>query len=397
MNLKQQALLILAVIFLGLAFSARFLSTKPFEIPKDKYLKIEATIKEEPKISGDRQILRIGDSTVFAALFPPYEVGDVLIVEGTVDSKTRIFEGEVTKVGEKKSFFGDLSFLRRKIAINITSMLPAREAAIVTGTVLGLDQIEKSFKEELIKTGTIHVVVVSGQNLTLIAGIFIAFAKYIGRRIALVLAVLAVFSYALLTGFEPPVVRASLMVFAATLAVFLGKETSAIWLISAAALLILFFAPRSVLDVSFQLTFAASIGIVILGQRLTKSWGKLPFLGQNAAIATSAYLFTMPVILYHFGQSSALALIANILVAELVLPIMILGFATAIFSLIFAPIALAFAWLSYVPAFAFTTIVEIFSRFSGSFNLGEENLLVAIVVYALIFALLYLWRQKTKS
>src|SRR3990167_10013979 len=127
------------------------------------------------------------------------------------------------------------SDLRDKISNNVGALLPAREATLVVGMVLGVDTISQEFRQELIKTGTIHVVVVSGQNLMIVAGIFLALTKYLGRRQSMILAILAVFSYAFLTGFEPPVVRASIMVLVSTLAIFLGREADALWSLFIAA------------------------------------------------------------------------------------------------------------------------------------------------------------------
>ncbi|MEX2028009.1 MAG: ComEC/Rec2 family competence protein, partial [Candidatus Curtissbacteria bacterium] len=238
------------------------------------------------------------------------------------------------------------------------------EATLLQGTVVGVDNIDQTFREQLIKTGTIHVVVVSGQNLAIVAGLFMAFAKYIGRRKALVLACIAVFLYAAIAGFSAPVMRAAVMVMVSTIAVYAGREVWPIWSLLLAALVILFISPSAAGEISFQLTFAASLGIMTLGKVLARIFARVPVLGENAAVATSAYLFTAPVILFYFGRVSPLAPLVNILVAEAVAPIMVLGFLTAGVSLIFMPLAQILAFLAYVPAFYFVKVVEVFSKIS---------------------------------
>ena len=428
----------LAVIILGLGFAYRLSTAKIEKIPRNQSVKLAATVKVEPRISGGLQVLEIGDSQVYVYLYPRYKVGDRIVVEGEVDSEGRIFRPQIEVVGHQDSLSSFFSGLRLNISQNIASYLPSREATIVSGTVLGVDTIERDFRDQLVKTGTIHVVVVSGQNLMIVAGVFLALGKYFGRRRSLVLATAAVFVYAALTGFEPPVVRASLMVLASTLAIFFGRQTFPVWQLIMAALIILFFWPQAVFEVSFQLTFAATLGIMTLGQRLAslrfKSEARIPksetntnvqnsksktvlnlnhsnfnivsnfelrisdLLIQNAAIATSAYLFTAPIILFYFGRISPLAPFSNILIAEAVFPVMILGFLVSIASLIFSPLAQLISYIAYVPAFYFVKVVEFFAKVPVSqITFGKGNLAAILIFYLLIFILLLVWTQKPKS
>lgn len=330
-------------------------------IPRNQLVTLVATIKSEPRISFDKQVIAVGDSRAYVSLFPKYRVGDRLKIEGKVDERGRMFNPKVEKTGEVLSIMYKVSSIRGGISDKIKSMLPSREATLVVGSVLGVDNIEQGFRDQLIATGTIHVVVVSGQNLAIVAALFLKLAKYVGRRQSLVLATLVVFAYALLTGFAPPVVRASLMVLAASLSIFLGRQTLPVLNLFVAALLILFIWPSALFEVSFQLTFAASLGIMTMGQKLSKLLERVPVFGENAAIATSAYLFTAPVIFWHFGRLSLISPIANIFVAEAVFPIMVFGFLTVGASLIFMPLAQVFAYLAYVPALYFVAVVEFFS------------------------------------
>src|SRR3990167_1130890 len=217
------------IFLLGFGFAYRLSTSKIEKIPRNQSVKLAATVKVEPRISGGSQVIEIGDSQVYVDLYPRYRVGDRIAVEGEVDSEGRIFRPQIEIVGHQDSLSGFFSGLRLNISQNIASYLPSREATIVSGTVLGVDTIERDFRDQLVKTGTIHVVVVSGQNLMIVAGGFFAFGKYFGRRRSLVLATAAVFVYAALTGFEPPVVRASLMVLASTLAIFFGRQTFSLW------------------------------------------------------------------------------------------------------------------------------------------------------------------------
>ena len=338
---------------------------KPPFIPKNQQLTFVATIATQPRLSARNQIIKVGDSFLFVPYYPRYKVGDKLKVEGFVDADGRIFNAKVEKIGEKAGVWLFLARWRQVIAENIDKTLPSDEAALVKGMVLGVDEIGRDFREALIATGTIHVVVVSGQNLSIVAGLFLGLINVLGRRLSLVLATAAVFAYALLTGFEPPVVRASLMVLTAAVAVFLGRQSLPILNLTLAAILILFIWPQALLEISFQLTFAATLGIMTLGQYLSKI-SKLKsqmanLLVNNAAVATSAFIFTAPVIYYHFDRVALISPLVNVLVAELVVPVMILGFLIAGAGLIFMPLAQFLAYLVYVPALVFVKLVEVFS------------------------------------
>ena len=368
-SLQAVGIYILCVAILGLALAWRITADQPQKIARNQEITLVATISTQPKISERSQIIAVGDSRLFVPLYPRFKVADRLRIEGVVDEEGRIFNAKVEKTGGVASTWSLVAGLRSRIEANINQLLPSREAALVGGMVLGVDSIEREFRDQLIKTGTIHVVVVSGQNLSIVAGLFLSGAGFIPRRLSLLMAVVAVFAYALLTGFEPPVVRASLMVLFSSIAIYFGREKIALWSLILAALIILFFWPQALLEISFQLTFAATLGIITLGlaiqnlaaKRLRRSSLIVDSVCANGAIAISAYIFTAPIILFYFSRISPIAPLVNILVAELVSPIMILGFLIAGTSLIFMPLAQIFAYLAYVPATIFVAIINIFS------------------------------------
>src|SRR3990167_2532736 len=187
----QRFLYVFAIFILGLAFAYRISTAQTQKIPRNQNIKLAATVKNEPRISGGLQVLEIGDARVYVDLYPRYKVGDRILVEGEADSEGRIFRPQLEIIGRQKSIAGFFSGLRLKISQNIASYLPSREATIVSGTVLGVDTIERDFRDDLVKTGTIHVVVVSGQNLMIVAGVFLALEKYLGKRRSLLLATAA--------------------------------------------------------------------------------------------------------------------------------------------------------------------------------------------------------------
>ena len=420
---------------------------KEVKLPKNQPVHFEATIKLDPRISDGGQVISIADAKIYTDLYPRVTMGDRISVEGEADDRGRMFGAKVQKVGQKRGFFVYLIKLRREISDKIFAMLPQDEATLVVGSVLGVDQINASFRDKLIKTGTIHVVVVSGQNLMIVVGVLASLINYIGRRKTRVLTLALVFFYALLTGFEPPVVRATLMVLFTTMALFFGREIRPVWGLFLAAFVIIFIWPAAISEVSFQLTFAATLGIVTLGQRLSRSnvgparlyptptssldtnpdtepkmspdaaaQSNVPAAFDAAgaragtprpsptskflnllAVPLSAYLFTAPTILYYFGQVSLISPLVNVLVVEAVAPIMTLGFLIAISALIFTPIAQTLAFLAFVPAFYFSQVVRFSASLPvGMLSLGKNSLVFVIAFYILVFSLIWLFSYKDK-
>src|SRR3989338_4790955 len=226
MRLHQNLLYVVLIFLLGLGFAFRLFwqTLEEINLPRNQQISFSANIAKEPKFSGQWQVIEIAGSRIYTDFYPRFRVGDRIKVTGRIDDQGRIFAPQIQIIAGKQGLAGYLSKVRAKASENISKLLPLREAILVNGTVLGVDDIEGKFRDQLIKTGTIHVVVVSGQNLMIVAGIFLSLIKYLGRRKSLILALAAVFVYAALTGFEPPVLRASLMVLFSTLAIYFGRE-----------------------------------------------------------------------------------------------------------------------------------------------------------------------------
>lgn len=400
----QKTYFAIFISILVVVASARLLlslgrSQKPV-FPPSGPIKFEATLKSEPKIYDIGQVLAVENLKIYADLFPKYHEGERVSVTGQI-TDGKIFQPQIETLRQSSGFAKFRSGLREKISQSVNSLLPQREATLVLGSTLGIDSIDKNFRDQLIKTGTIHVVVVSGQNLMIVATVILSTARFAGRRKSLIFAVFAVLFYAFLTGFEPPVVRACLMVLVATLATFLGRQADTLLSLFLAAVVIVLVWPQALFEISFQLTFAATLGIVTLGSRigdLLGESGKWGILGNNAAIATSAYIFTAPVILYYFGQVSALSPFANVLVAEAVAPIMALGFSVALASFIFMPIAQILAYLAFVPAFYFSKVVALFASWPfGQMNIGKGNIWFVLIYYSTLFFLMIFWKRKVSE
>ncbi|MBU1000602.1 ComEC/Rec2 family competence protein [Patescibacteria group bacterium] len=216
--------------------------------------------------------------------------------------------------------------VRNNLDQRIGRFLPSPQAELLSGILLGQNKtLPATFKLNLRDTSTLHIVVASGQNLSLAAAFFLSLAGLIKRRNAIVLSLLAVVLYTLLTGAQVPVLRAAIMFSLASLAQIFGRQRDGWWMLTLTAGLMLLINPQWIIDLSFQLSFLATFGVVVVSPVLLKYLDKIPIFGQDLAVTLSAQLMVTPIIVQNFHQISFVSLITNILVLWTIPFIMIGG------------------------------------------------------------------------
>ena len=167
--------------------------------------------------------------------------------------------------------------LRDSLAQTLDNNLPYPQSAILAGILLGVDKnLPVALKNDLKATSTIHMIVVSGQNLSIVAGFLIGLAGFLGRKKALILSLGLIAFYSILTGFEVPVVRAAIMVSLAYLAQILGRENLSSWILFLTGGAMLLYNPNWLLSISFQLSFLATFGVIAVAPIIVKRLSKVP-------------------------------------------------------------------------------------------------------------------------
>jgi competence protein ComEC len=224
--------------------------------------------------------------------------------------------------------------------------MPAREAALARGFVLGEDEgIDAGTVDDFRRAGLSHLLAVSGQNVALLALLAMPVLALLGMplraRLIWVLGLIAV--YVPLTGAGPSIQRAGVMGALSVLATLRGRRSSRLYALALAALFTLAIDPGIAADVGWQLSFAAVLGILFLaaplaaaigalrgGDRQPRSGGPLAAaLTEGAAMTSAATLATAPLIAFHFGEVSTVTLVANLLALPAVAPAMWLGMLSA--------------------------------------------------------------------
>lgn len=217
--------------------------------------------------------------------------------------------------------------------------MPAREAALARGFVLGEDEgIDGRTTEDFRRSGLSHLLAVSGQNVALLALLALPLLAALGMplrtRLVWLLGLIAV--YVPLAGAGPSIVRAGIMGGLSVLATLVGRRASPFYALVLAAVLMLAVAPRIATDVGWQLSFAAVLGILAFATPLCRliaaragAGGPLRPLVDGAAMTIGAGVTTAPLIALHFESISLLTLPANLLALPAVAPAMWLGMLAA--------------------------------------------------------------------
>ena len=226
--------------------------------------------------------------------------------------------------------------------------ITGKELGILSALTLGYrEELDKDVKESFSVSGAMHVLAVSGLHTSIVWGILTWILTLGGwckplyeekRRRWLLGGILLIllWIYAFVTGLSPSVMRSALMLSFWELSYLLGRHTSRWNPITAAAVVILLINPLALWSVSFQLSFAAVIGIMLFTSwmqarmHLKHRWSN--YIGGLLMLSIGAQLMTMPLTLYYFGQTSNYFALTNLVVIPLAFVVLLLGLATLAFS-----------------------------------------------------------------
>lgn len=230
-----------------------------------------------------------------------------------------------------------LERLRRTVDGWIAAVLPEPQAGLATAIVIGLrDRVDRDVAAAFTSAGLSHVVAISGWNIALVGATIGAFLHAAPRRRRAIMTALAVAAYTLLAGASPSVLRAALMAAVVLLARELGRPGQASAALGLACLAMLLLDPGVVGDPGFQLSVAATAGLVAwasgLAARLRRAApSTIPdSLIEALAISLAAQAATLPIVVLQFSRLSLVSPAANLAAAPLVAPVMLAGVLAAL-------------------------------------------------------------------
>ena len=395
---------IVLLVLLVIRFSFVFGTPSPYK--PGETVSLTGTLHQDPQINGNTQRFQVNGVRVVTTSFPRYQYGNTLRIVGKIGeqaltSKRQIPTVYFPKIEAKKTGSGLalIGVVRQHISKTIEQFLPGSLAALLSGILLGGNiSFSDNFFDALRSTGTLHVVAASGMNVSILAAFLMAiFIRIVPRHIAALFVVAGIFFYAGLASFQPSIVRASAMGILVFSASILNRGTLAILGLVLACYTMLLFDPQMLFDIGFQLSVAATAGLLFLKPLIATKWDwfkkleTFPVAGDSFTTTVVAQTATLPILLSNFGTVSLLSIPVNTLVLWTVQPIMVLGIAAAIAS----PLPL----LSALPLMAALPLLSFFEWVVLAFNkpqflLSFQVPFIAAVGYYLMLIGGYLFLVK---
>jgi competence protein ComEC len=217
--------------------------------------------------------------------------------------------------------------LRHAVIAAVDQALPEPQAALLLGVVFGYRAaLPPVLQQQMVASGLIHIVVISGLKVSLLARIIHqALGRWLPRGAPLI-AVGSMAAYALLAGASAAALRAAAMGMLVVVAGRLRRDSQVFFSLALTAALMLGLKPALAADVSFQLSFAGTIGIAAMTDRIASRFGWIPAVLRDPFAATiAAEAATWPLMLANFHVLSLIGPVANALVLPLLPAVMIIG------------------------------------------------------------------------
>lgn len=273
----------------------------------------------------------------------------------------RVAAGDLVVEGSRGGFCGWFDRIRSHAREDLHRGPEPRLDAVLQGVVMGeTSDIDKTWMEAFRRAGTAHMLSVSGLHVGSLAAILLALARLIGlsRGVGFVLAMLAASSMIPFTGASPPVLRAATMIVIVLVGRWVGRGRDQWQVLALAAVAVLALNPFALMDVGFQLSFGAFVGMMALAKRVEKRLRVLPpGLAASLAVSVAASLGTAPVSLAVFGQTSVVGAMANLLVIPILSIITGLGIASVLLGYIWSGLSAGLDTVA-APATAWTVQVS---------------------------------------
>jgi len=392
---------------------------------------IEGVVIQEPDVRLDHQKLTIGAHSlkaqnfalsqhspvrgrllIKADLYPQYRYGDLVRVACAIEQPEPIedfaydkylarydiysvcWRGEIEKLasGRGNRVMAGILLVKTRFMDAISRIISEPHAAFLAGLLVGARRgIPDYLLEAFNRTGTTHIIAISGSNITIIAAVIIGFLQFLGiaRRRAFWYISAGIVIFVLMTGATASVVRAGIMGIFVLFAQQLGRASRATNALVFTAFMMLLVNPKIlVFDAGFQLSFLATAGLVYINPILQKYTKRLPGLfGVKEALVTtlSAMVTTTPLILYQFGRLSVVAPLANILILPAIPLTMAVGFAAGVCGMLWPLAGQVMAWPAWLFLEYMIRTAELLSSWRfASLELGGFHWVLLLAMYGVI-------------
>lgn len=319
---------------------------------------------------------------------------DGIFYEMFMPRLTLLAHGEGNPVVEKLFAF------KNAFMANVNQLIPQPHAALLAGLVVGAKQsLGKKLLDDFRTVGVIHIVVLSGYNITIIARFIEWLFSFLRRNTRLILAALAIILFALMVGASATVVRATIMALLVLLAHGTGRLYAVTRALLVAGVIMLIHNPKIlVFDTSFQLSFLATVGLIYFSplieprvKWITKRW----WLREIVVATVATQLFVLPFLLYKMGTLSLVSLPVNLLVLIAIPATMLLGFVAGLAGFVWNTLAIPFAYGAYALLAYELFVVDWFAQLPfAAVALASFPMWLVFVWYAVYFYFIAMLRSR---
>jgi competence protein ComEC len=420
---------ILFLVFSGLGVLRMSTSALPTDATLQNLInsktEVTGTVVREPKTGEtyEQYILKT-DSGVLVLVrgspFPKFAFADILSAygklelpksfvtpQGTTFDYPAYLEKEgisyvMSFAGVKK--MGEGNFPIQKTLFNIKNtfvsalgrIIPYPESGLLSGIILG---VQDSMGKDLLNTfrlvGIIHIVVLSGYNITIVAESIRKSLSFLSRRKALFAGALGIIFFSTMVGWTPSVVRASVMALLAITARATRRTYDVSRALAVAAFAMVAWNPKVLIyDLGFQLSFLATIALIWISPHVIKKLSWLPErFGFRDIVGTTiaVQLFVLPLLVYSSGFVSLGGFAVNLLVLPIVPLIMTLGFVTGVLGLVSSALGFLPGAVTHFLLFYIIWISQLFSKLPGSvISVSNVSAYVPVIFY-ILFAILVVY------
>lgn len=337
----------------------RYLSSIP-DFKNGDTVKISTKVLTEPIQYSNKQYLNLYGLKTYLDKYPEITYGDSVVITGLVaDGKLK--NPKIQKIETSKKGF--LLKLRLKFVTFYKSSLPEPYSSLVAGIVIGSKNMPESFWQKLKSTGTAHVVVASGTNVTMTASFLIAILTYFFKRKYVIwLTLTGIFGYVVISGFDAPIVRAGIMGSILLLGQSEGRIVNTWRILVYSAIIMLLIKPAWLTDLGFVLSFVATMSLMLFQKTIDLRLKRIPAtLREGLSTSLAAQIGVAPIIFVTFGQFNILSPVINALILWTIPYIMIGGALAGIIGLFVPLVGRLILFVIYPLLYIFEKVVTIFS------------------------------------
>jgi competence protein ComEC len=385
---SQLALAVFALALGGLRFSFTPVSSNVAQYNNVGGLTIEGIVSSEPDVRDDRIQLRVESATITrigqtvptngsvlvqAPRTATVHYGDEISATGVLitpaESDTFSYSDylarggvfsimqdaavEVLSNGHGSPIYSALLDLKARAGEFIMRSLPEPQAGLLSGMLLGNQNgISPELDDAFSKVGASHVVAISGFNMVVLSGVVMALLKRarLRERPAAAIGIVTILIYTIFVGANPAVVRAAIMSGIVIVGGVIGRKTYIPASLAFVAILMSLINPTVLWDISFQLSFFATLGLTLFSDPLSRWFNRLMarvfpnniaspignFLTEPLMVTLAVQITTLPLIVLYFGRLSLVLFVVNLLIIPVQAQLLILG-VVATLTAIFAP------------------------------------------------------------